>query len=271
MKISKRMTKLVQNDATILLSDLRTGVYPAKVHGGLTRWNPFDVARNIRPRALILLECNANGRVPSRKELELDVDVGFPFLDDLLHFILLVLRPNGLDEAVGDGLLEGQNKDEKGTRRLRYLFVVPHAIGIGEDGAKVPKAGLLSTAGPFIEGSAPAEMPVFVGVVFDIVMHGGLLRHGIDKDEWKRGNLGVSLVGIWKKRSLRGPFILFCRIWTRSGTLETPQTIDTILLRASSQRSSGREQCRVFIPPLSIHGEILLGNCELDKVKSFLR
>ena len=224
VKVSKRMTKLVQNDATILLSDLRTGVYPAKVHGGLTRWNPFDVARNIRPRALILLECNANGRVPSREELELDVDVGFPFLDDLLHFILLVLRPNGLDEAVGDGLLEGQNKDEKETRRLRYLFVVPHAIGIGEDGTKVPKAGLLSTASPFIEGSAPAEMPVFVEVVFDIVMHGGLLRHGIDKDEWKRGNLGVSLVGIWKKRSLRNPFILFCRIWTRSGTLETPHT-----------------------------------------------
>jgi len=226
MKVSKRMTKLVQNDTTILLSYLRIGIYPAEVHGSLTRGNPFDVARNVRPRTLILLECNANGRVPSRKELELDVDVGFPFLDDLLHFVLLVLRPNGLDEAVGDGLLEGQNNSIKGSRRSRYLFVVPHAIGIGEDSAKVPKAGLLSTAGPFIEGSAPAEMPVFFGVLFDIIMYGGLFRHGIDKDEGKRGNLGVSLVGIWKKRPLRGPFILSCRIWTKSGTFEAPQTID---------------------------------------------
>jgi len=228
VKVSKRMTKLVQNDTTILLSDLRIGIYPAKVHGGLTRGNPFDVARYIRPRTLKRLKRNANGRVPSRKELELDVDVGFPFLDDLLHFVLLVLRPHGLDEAVGDGLLEGQNNSIKGTRRSRYLFVVPHAIGIGEDSAKVPKASLLSTAGPLIEGSAPAEMPVFVGVVFDIVMYGGLLRHGIDKDEEKRGNLGVSLVGIWKKRSLQGPFILFCRIWTRSGTLEAPQAIGNL-------------------------------------------
>ena len=70
-------------------------------------------------------------------------------------------------------------------KRKQYLCIVPHAIGIGEDSAEVPKAGLLGTACPFIEGGTSAEVPVFVGVVFDIVMHGGLLRHGMDKGEEK--------------------------------------------------------------------------------------
>lgn len=94
--------------------------------------------------------------------------------------------------------------------KSRYLSIVPHAVGIGEDGAKVSKAGLLSTTCPFIEGGTPAEVPVFVGVMFNSVMHGGLLRHSADK-EGKRGNLGVSLVEIWEKRALRGPFISSCR------------------------------------------------------------
>ena len=107
VKVSKRMAELVQDNTSILIVDLRILGNPPKVHGAVTRWDTFDVACNIGPRTFIRLECNANGRVPSRNELELDVDVGFPFLDDLLHFVLLSPRPNGLDEAVGDGLLEG--------------------------------------------------------------------------------------------------------------------------------------------------------------------
>jgi len=106
VKVSKRMAELVQDNTTILIIDLRILGNPPKVHGAFTRWNAFDVARDIGPRAFIRLECNANGRIPSRNELELDVDIGFPFLDNLLHFVLLGPRPNGLDEAVGDGLLE---------------------------------------------------------------------------------------------------------------------------------------------------------------------
>ena len=112
MKISKRMAKLVQDNTTIVIVDLRTLSNPPKVHSAFARWNTFDVASDKGPRTLILLECNANGRIPSRNELELDVDIGFPFLDDLLHFVLLDLRPKRLDEAVGDGLLEVHNQDE---------------------------------------------------------------------------------------------------------------------------------------------------------------
>jgi len=101
------MTKLMQDDATILLRDLRIGADPAKVHGGFTRWSSFDVARNVRPRTLVLLKCNADGCVPSRNEPKLDVDVGLPFLNDRLHFVLLDPRPNGLDEAVCDSLVDG--------------------------------------------------------------------------------------------------------------------------------------------------------------------
>jgi len=46
----------------------------------------------------------------------------------------------------------------------------------------VPETSLLSTASPFIEGSAPMNVPVFAVVVFDIVV---FLRHGKDKDEGK--------------------------------------------------------------------------------------
>ena len=81
-------------------------------------------------------------------------------------------------------MIKTKNLTEWKYRSL-YLCIVPHAIGIGKDGAEVPKASLLSTAGPFIEGGTSAEVPVFVGVVFDIVMHGGLLRHGMDRDEEK--------------------------------------------------------------------------------------
>jgi len=113
VKVSKRMAKLVQDNTSILIVDLRIVGNPPKVHGAFVRWNAFDVAGDIGPGSLILLECNANRRISSRSELELDVDVGFPFLDDVLDFVLLSLRPNGLDEAVGDGLVEGHNQDEQ--------------------------------------------------------------------------------------------------------------------------------------------------------------
>jgi len=153
-----------------------------------------------------------NSRVPAREELEFDADVGFPFLDDLLHFVLLVLRPNGLDEAVGDGLVEGHIQDEElDNYRSNYLFIVPHAIGVGEDGAKLPRAGLLSTASPFIEGSIPAEVLVFV--VLALQRHA---RRVAQRWLWTkvkgREEICAYLWLGYGRKSLRGPFISFCRI-----------------------------------------------------------
>ena len=49
----------------------------------------------------------------------------------------------------------------------------------------MPETSLLSTASPFIEGSTPTNVPVFAVLVFDIVVNGGFIRHGKDKDEEK--------------------------------------------------------------------------------------
>ena len=88
-----------------------------------------------------------------------------------------------------------------------YLPIVPHAIGIGKDGAKVPKPGLLRTASPFVKGSTPAKMPVFVVVGVD----GRFLGHSMDDSEGLWGNLAVSWVEMWGNGLLRGLFISFWR------------------------------------------------------------
>jgi hypothetical protein len=68
---------------------------------------------------------------------------------------------------------------------MYYLSIVPHAIGIGEDGAEVPKTALLSASGPLVKGGAPPKMPVIavLGVRFTGFKNNGFLRHGKDKDE----------------------------------------------------------------------------------------
>jgi len=126
VKVSKRMAELVQDNTSILILDLRIVGNPPKVHSGLMKRNTFAVASDKGPRTFRFLECNTNCRVPSRNELELDVDVGFPFLDDLLHFVLLGLRPEGLDEAVSDGLLEVHNQDPRVEIKDCATFPLSH-------------------------------------------------------------------------------------------------------------------------------------------------
>lgn len=91
MHQSQGMSKFVQ-DGTLLVGihSRRVCINPTKVHRRLCLSDGLVLSTNIGPRSLPFVETDTNlGFLGVVVALELEVHVAFPFLDGIVHFLLL--------------------------------------------------------------------------------------------------------------------------------------------------------------------------------------
>ena len=106
MQVPNRVPKLVQDNTSIVVVDICLCADPPKVHGVLGLRDAQVIPSNIRPRSVLWIKRNSDVRVPIvvSEELELEVGVLLPFLDDLFDFILLGFRSGRADEGYSQSL-----------------------------------------------------------------------------------------------------------------------------------------------------------------------
>ena len=100
VRVPDGMSELMQDNTSVVVIDIWLCTNPTKVHGVLGLRDFQVIPSNIRPRSVLGIERDTDVRIPVvvSEELEFEVGVLLPFLDDLLDFILLGFRSGRADE-----------------------------------------------------------------------------------------------------------------------------------------------------------------------------
>ena len=100
------VAELVKDCTTLVVGDFALGGDPPKVHCRSRLVNIQATNPNARPGAIVWLEGDSNfGLISVRNEVEPEVSIPLPLLDDFPNFALLGGRPwNWGDEPDSDGL-----------------------------------------------------------------------------------------------------------------------------------------------------------------------
>jgi len=98
------MAKLVKNDTPVFDCQVLFDRDPAVIHGRVFRRNVLVFPANPRPRSFVLFKGYPDSGIAVGDEIELDVGVFVPLLNDFLDFLLLNCSTTRRDERGGDGL-----------------------------------------------------------------------------------------------------------------------------------------------------------------------
>ena len=98
------MPEFVKNDALVLACYVRSSLDPTIIHGRLVLRNRLVVPSNVRPRSFVFFESDSDGGIAAANELEVDVGILVPLLNNFLDFLLLGRSATRADKRRSDRL-----------------------------------------------------------------------------------------------------------------------------------------------------------------------